>query len=158
MPLSNPYFNKLVLSTRQRYGSIMIPATNFRAHFQKYATDGHYAMALAADQNPGNPMSAYWLPFFGIMTPFVKGPEKGAKLNNTAQVFVHFYSTKRGYYHMQYEVMTTSPNYFKDGKLTALYVKTLEEKIKQNPANYLWSHKRWKYEFDAEKYGKLVVE
>jgi KDO2-lipid IV(A) lauroyltransferase len=158
MPLSNPYFNKLVLSTRQRYGSIMIPATNFRAYFQKYATDGHYAMALAADQNPGNPMSAYWLPFFGIMTPFVKGPEKGAKLNNTAQVFVHFYSTKRGYYHMQYEVMTTSPNYFKDGQLTALYVKTLEEKIKQNPANYLWSHKRWKYEFDAEKYGKLVVE
>lgn len=158
MPLSNPYFNKLVLSMRQRYGSIMVPATNFRAHFQKYATNSHYAMALAADQNPGNPVSAYWLPFFGKMTPFVKGPEKGAKLNNTAQVLVHFYPTKRGHYHMQYEVMTTSPNNFKEGQLTALYVKTLEEKIKQNPANYLWSHKRWKYEFDAEKYGKLLVE
>jgi KDO2-lipid IV(A) lauroyltransferase len=88
----------------------------------------------------------------------VKGPEKGAKLNNTAQVFVHFYSTKRGHYHSQYEVMTTVPNYFKDGQLTALFVKTLEDKIKKEPANYLWSHRRWRHPYDATTYGHLVVE
>lgn len=157
MPLSNPYFNRLILNMRERYGSIMIAATNFRSQFHKYATEGKYALALAADQNPGNPLSAYWVPFFGKLTPFVKGPEKGAKLNNTAQVFVHFYSTKRGYYHLQYEVMTTAPNYFKDGQLTMSYVKLLEEKIKLNPSNYLWSHRRWKFEFDAQVHGKLVV-
>ncbi len=158
MPLSNPNFNKLVLHMRERYGSIMIPATQFKTQFHKYATQGNYAMALAADQNPGNPRSAFWIPFFGKLTPFVKGPEKGAKLNNTAQVFAYFYSTKRGHYHLQYEVMTTAPNYFKDGQLTALYVKMLEEKVKQNPANYLWSHKRWKYDFDLQKHGNLVVD
>lgn len=157
MPLSNAYFNKLILDMRSRYGSILIPATNFKNQFHKYATDGRYALALAADQNPGNPMSAYWVSFFGQLTPFVKGPEKGAKLNNTAQVFVHFYRVKRGFYHMEYEVMTTSPNYFKDGQLTALYVKVLEEKIKKYPANYLWSHRRWRYPFDTNKYGHLVV-
>jgi KDO2-lipid IV(A) lauroyltransferase len=157
MPLSNPYINNIVLKMRERFGSIMIPATQFKTQFHKYATQGNYAMALAADQNPGNPMSAFWVNFLGRRTPFVKGPEKGAKLNNTAQVFAYFYSTKRGYYHLQYEVMTTSPNYFKDGQLTALYVKILEEKIKQNPANYLWSHKRWKYEFDSQKHANLVV-
>lgn len=46
-----------------RFGSIMIPATNFKSQFHKYATQGNYAMALAADQNPGNPLSAYWVPF-----------------------------------------------------------------------------------------------
>ena len=158
MPLSNPYINKIVLNMRERFGSIMIPATQFKTQFHKYATQGNYAMALAADQNPGNPMSAFWVNFLGRRTPFVKGPEKGAKLNNTAQVFAYFYSTKRGYYHLQYEVMTTAPNYFKDGQLTASYVKILEEKIKQNPANYLWSHKRWKYEFDPQKHGNLVVD
>jgi KDO2-lipid IV(A) lauroyltransferase len=157
MPLSNPYFNKIILKLRMRFGSIMIPATNFKTQFHKYATQGNYAMALAADQNPGNPLSAYWVPFFGRLTPFVKGPEKGALLNNTAQVFVHFYRVKRGYYHSEYEVMTTSPNYFKDGQLTALYVKILEEKIKAKPANYLWSHRRWRYEFDAKQHEKLVV-
>jgi len=158
MPLSNPYINNIVLKMRERFGSIMIPATQFKTQFHKYATQGTYAMALAADQNPGNPMSAFWVNFLGRRTPFVKGPEKGAKLNNTAQVFAYFYSTKRGYYHLQYEVMTTAPNYYKDGQLTTLYVKMLEEKIKQNPANYLWSHKRWKYEFDPQKHAYLVVE
>jgi KDO2-lipid IV(A) lauroyltransferase len=53
--------------------------------------------------------------------------------------------------------MTTSPNYFKDGQLTALFVKILEEKIKAKPANYLWSHRRWRYEYDAKLHEKLVV-
>lgn len=158
MPLSNKYFNRLVLKMRTKFGSIMIPATNFKNQFHQYAKKGKYAMALAADQNPGNPQAAYWLPFFGVLTPFVKGPEKGAKLNKTAQVFVHFYSTKRGHYHLQYELMTTEPNQYEDGALTALYVKMLEEKIKQEPSNYLWSHKRWKYKFEAEKHAKLVVK
>jgi KDO2-lipid IV(A) lauroyltransferase len=158
MPLSNKAFNKLIYDLRARYGSILIPATNFRSQFHKYANEGPYAMALAADQNPGNPLQAYWVNFFGRLTPFVKGPEKGAKLNNTAQVFVHFYRIKRGYYHSEYEVMTTSPNYFNDGQLTALYVKVLEEKIKLNPSNYLWSHRRWKYTYDASMHEQLVVK
>lgn len=158
MPLSNKAFNKIIYNLRARYGSILIPATNFRSQFHKYANEGPYAMALAADQNPGNPLQAYWVNFFGRLTPFVKGPEKGAKLNNTAQVFVHFYRTKRGYYHSEYEVMTTSPNYFNDGQLTALYVKVLEDKIKLNPSNYLWSHRRWKYTYDAAIHAQLVVK
>lgn len=157
MPLTNTYFNRLILEMRGRYGSILIPATNFKNQFHKHASSGRFALALAADQNPGNPMSAYWVSFFGQLTPFVTGPEKGAKLNNTAQVFVHFYRVKRGYYHMEYELMTSSPNYFNDGQLTALYVKVLEEKIKNHPANYLWSHRRWRYTFDPIKYGHLVV-
>jgi KDO2-lipid IV(A) lauroyltransferase len=54
--------------------------------------------------------------------------------------------------------MTTSPNYFKDGQLTALYVKVLEDKIKMNPSNYLWSHRRWKYTYDATLHENLVVK
>jgi KDO2-lipid IV(A) lauroyltransferase len=158
MPLSNKAFNKLIYDLRARYGSILIPATNFRSQFHKYANQGAYAMALAADQNPGNPLQAFWVPFFGRLTPFVKGPEKGAKLNNTAQVFVHFYRIKRGYYHSEYEVMTTTPNDFKEGELTALYVKVLEEKIKLHPSNYLWSHRRWKYNYDASIHEALVVK
>jgi KDO2-lipid IV(A) lauroyltransferase len=157
MPLSNKSFDKIIYDMRARYGSILIPATQFRTQFHKYATGGTYALALAADQNPGNPMSAYWVNFFGRLTPFVKGPEKGAKLNNTAQVFVDFHRVKRGYYHSNYEIMTTAPNYFKDGQLTAAYVKLVEEKIKQHPSNYLWSHRRWRYEFDAQKHSKLLV-
>ena len=51
MPLSNAFFDRLILNMRKRYGSIMIPATNFKNQFHKYAANGPYAMALAADQN-----------------------------------------------------------------------------------------------------------
>lgn len=158
MPLSNKAFNKLIYDLRARYGSVLIPATSFRNQFSKYVAQGQYGLALAADQNPGNPLQSYWVDFFGKPTPFVKGPEKGAKLNNTAQVFVHFYRTKRGYYHSEYEIMTTEPNQFKDGQLTLQFVKLLEEKIKLNPSNYLWSHRRWKYNYDAALHEKLYVK
>jgi hypothetical protein len=39
-----------------------------------------------------------------------------------------------------------------------LYVKVLEEKIKLNPSNYLWSHRRWKYTYDASMHEQLVVK
>ena len=158
MPLSNKAFNKLIYDLRARYGSVLIPATSFRNQFSKYVAQGQYGLALAADQNPGNPLQSYWVDFFGKPTPFVKGPEKGAKLNNTAQVFVHFHRTKRGYYHSEYEIMTTEPNQFEEGQLTLQFVKLLEEKIKLNPSNYLWSHRRWKYNYDAAVHEELYVK
>lgn len=158
MPLSNKGFNKLIYNLRARYGSILIPATNFRNQFAKYVAKGQYGLALAADQNPGDPMQAYWVNFFGRPTPFVKGPEKGAILNNTAQVFVHFYSTKRGYYHSHFEILTLNPKQYEEGQLTLEYVKLLEEKIKLNPSNYLWSHRRWKYTFDPSVHSQLLIK
>jgi KDO2-lipid IV(A) lauroyltransferase len=59
---------------------------------------------------------------------------------------------------MEYEVMTTSPNYFKDGQLTLMFAKMLEEKVKMHPANYLWSHRRWKYTYDEKIHENLVVK
>jgi KDO2-lipid IV(A) lauroyltransferase len=35
--------------------------------------------------------------------------------------------------------------------------KILEEKVKQHPSNYLWSHRRWKYTYDAALHANLVV-
>jgi KDO2-lipid IV(A) lauroyltransferase len=30
--------------------------------------------------------------------------------------------------------------------------------VRKKPANYLWSHRRWKWEFDPEKHGDLIVK
>lgn len=159
MPLGNAFFNKLIFDMRARFGSVLIPATSFRSQFHQHVSKGNsYALVLAADQNPGNPLQAYWTPFFGKLTPFVKGPEKGGKLNNTAQVFAHFYRTKRGHYKLDLELITTTPNDFKEGALTAVFVKVLEDKIRQEPVNYLWSHRRWKYNYDAALHENLLVK
>ena len=157
MPISNKAFDKIIYDLRTRYGGVLIPAMDFRTKFHQYVK-GRYSLALAADQNPGSPMAAHWIKFFGRYTPFIPGPEKGAKTNDTIVVFANFYKLKRGYYHMQYEVMTTEPRSFPTGKLTEMFAERIEKAVRERPANYLWSHRRWKYEFDPEKYGHLVVK
>ena len=42
-------------------------------------------------------------------------------------------------------------------KLDTSKQEVLEEKIKLNPSNYLWSHRRWKWTEEAEKYAHLMV-
>jgi KDO2-lipid IV(A) lauroyltransferase len=157
MPLGNKAFNKIIVDIRKRYGSILLSATEFKHKFKEMVPD-HYALGLAADQSPGSPDNAYWLPFFNKMTPFIPGPEKGAKKNNMPCIFGHFYKEKRGYFKFELEIMTMTPNEFEPGHITKLYVDHLEKAIRRKPANYLWSHRRWKREYNEEKYGHLAVK
>lgn len=157
MPLSNKTFNKLIYKLRTKFGSLLVPANEFKTNFHLYAKN-RYALALVADQNPGNPGKAYWTSFFGKPAPFARGPEKGAKMNDTAVLYAHFYKVKRGYYRLDFEMITTEPNEYADGALTKLLVKKVEESVRKIPANYLWSHRRWKWSHEYEKYKHLMVE
>jgi len=153
--VSNKAIDKLILNLRQRYHSIMLSTYDFKTTFHQLAK-GRYALGLYADQSPPNTGQAFWLPFFGKLTAFVTGPEKSARINNTAVVFVHHYKVKRGYYRADFTLVTTTPQEYGRGKLTKKYVEWLEECIRKKPFNYLWSHRRWKWEF-REEYKKLLV-
>jgi KDO2-lipid IV(A) lauroyltransferase len=157
MPVSNKVIDKIMRGIRSRYGTILVSAANFKTKFLESVPE-RYALGLAADQNPGKPESAYWVPFFNRLTPFLKGPEKGAKANNTPIIFADFHKVKRGYYELHFEVITDSPRNFEDGQLTKIFASYVEKTIRQRPANYLWSHRRWKWEFDEEKFGNFLVK
>lgn len=156
-PLSNKVMDRIMLKMRQKNGTILIPASDFKNNFHDYVED-RYAMGLAADQNPPSEFKAHWVNFFGRLTPFVVGPEKGAKEKNTAVLFGHFYKVKRGHYRVDLEVITTTPNDYAPGRLTQVFAEHVERAVRKKPANYLWSHRRWKWEFDHEKHGQLLVK
>lgn len=156
MPLTNKIMNRIFYDMRIKTGTILIPATDFKKEVSEHLKK-QYALILVGDQNPGNPAKAYWLHFFSKPAPFVKGPEKGAKLKNTGVVYIDFYKVKRGYYHFNAEFITANPNEFKEGALTKLLVKKVENSIRQRPANYLWSHRRWKHEW-KEEFKELWIE
>lgn len=149
MPISNQALNKIFYDLRKRFGTVLIPATKFKASFEALGAES-YTLALAADQNPGNLNSVYWLSFFNKPTAFVAGPEKGARLKDTAVVFVNFYKTKRGHYHFTASLATTTPNNLAEGALTQMFVRYVESCVRQNPSNYLWSHRRWKHTWKDE--------
>lgn len=140
---------------RSRFGATLIPATSFSTEILKYGRE-LTALALVADQNPGNPEQAFWTKFFGKMTPVVVGPEKGARINNAAVVMVSFNRVKRGYYKADIKLLTTEPRTLPRGEITTQLMQFVEETIREHPSNYLWSHRRWKWQFEA-KYEKRIV-
>lgn len=157
MPLTNQNFNKLIVKLRTKFKTILISVPEFRTSFHNYNKE-QYALGLVADQNPSNPIKAVWLPFFGKMAPFYNGPEKGAVRMNTAVVMMNYYKVKRGYYKIDFTLLTTTPKELPSGTITKELIEFIEARVKERPANYLWSHRRWKWEFDESKYGHLVIK
>ena len=155
--LSNKAFNKIMFDMRSKFGTTLISTTDFKSKFHQYTTEP-YLLGLAADQSTSHPLNAYWVNFFGRKTAFIKGPEKGARAMNTAVIMIYIYPVKRGYYKIESSLLTTEPNSLPQGFITKSLSKFLEEKIKEHPSNYLWSHKRWKHVYDAEKYADITID
>ncbi len=156
-PLSNKAMDRIIYNMRSKFKTILIPSYDFSTKFHHYAS-GIYSLALAADQNPRRTQDAYWVDFMGKITPFVPGPEKGARLKNTAIVFATYYRVKRGYYKSELTLYTTTPQEIPFGQITLDYKAFVEDQLHKRPANFLWSHRRFKWEYDAEKHADRLLQ
>ncbi|GAA4737969.1 lysophospholipid acyltransferase family protein [Flavisolibacter ginsenosidimutans] len=154
MPITNSIFNRLFYKMRSKTGAKLLSATNIRSEILPHR-HGKYVLALVADQNPGHPKSAYWVNFFERPTPFVKAPESGARRGNIPVVFCYFRKEKRGYYRIHFQLAEEHPSTTEVGELTKKYAAFLQDAIKQQPDNWLWSHRRWKWDW-KEEYGKII--
>jgi len=152
-PISSKIIDRIFYKVRTRFESHLISAYQFRQQFANYAK-GRFALVLVADQKEF-PEKAYWTPFFGQMATFVKGPERTAKMNNAAVALGLIKRVKRGYYASEAVLLTTEPRSLPEGELTKRMIHFIEDTIREQPANYLWSHKRWKYHFDPQQHTAL---
>jgi KDO2-lipid IV(A) lauroyltransferase len=155
-PISNKIFDRLFLTLRGRFGTVLLPYNNMRRGMLPYRHQ-QYALALMADQSPSNPAKSYWVNFFNTRTAFLQGPEKGARLGGMPVIFVALRKPRRGHYHLEASLLTENAGQLAEGELTRKYVQVLEENIHRNPALYLWSHNRWKHAW-KEAYTKKKIE
>ena len=146
IPIKNKSMEKIFLKIRQRYGARFINATVFKVKKDELFSE-KYALALAADQNPGNPSTAYWQHYFDRPAPFITGPEKGAIKNDTAVVFLRSRITRRGHYECVCTLFTEHAASTSPGEITRSFRDFLEEVIREEPDNYLWTHRRWKWDY-----------
>lgn len=154
MPVANKVIDKLFYTLRTRSGCVFLPATKMKDSFVPYRNT-QYLMGLVADQNPGDPSGAWWFEFFGRPTPFVKGPARAALLNKTEVVFAFIHKPRRG----KYEAVVSDPKFdmatITEQELTRAFVHYLEGVVRQYPEMWLWSHRRWKWEW-KEEYGPVL--
>jgi len=154
LPIKNKVVDRLFRYIRGKNGNHLIASTNFKNDFEPYRNT-QYLIALIADQNPAHPDNAYWITFFGRPTPFLRGPEKAARRNNLPVVFCHFTKKKRGYYEGHAELAALHTRDLPPGELTKRYAAYLERVMTAHPEMWLWSHRRWKFQWKPE-YGDVL--
>lgn len=145
MPLSSQFWHKKVTSRRERFGMKVVHAKNYREKFSENPDDLKAVLVLS-DQSPGNSLKSYWMDFLNQETAVLFGAEMMANELDYAVVFFATRKVKRGHYEMELKIIAEQPRNTQWGEITEAHTKSLEKEIKNNPSQWLWSHRRWKRE------------
>ena len=97
------------------------------------------------DQSPHVRQNTYWKKFMGIKVPVFKGAEIVAKEYDYPVVYAKISRTKRGFYESEISLVSDNPRTTKVNFITDSFFKNLENQIKNDPTQYLWTHNRFKY-------------
>ena len=145
-PIKNPYFDRLIKSIRSRHDAFMIPqktAAEVIRLREKKNQRGVYG--FASDQSPRPSAKSYWRTFMGVEVPVFTGAERLAIELNIPIVFGNINRVKRGYYELEFKLLSDQPKKTKENEITDIYTNWLEEQIKKDPTQYFWTHKRFKH-------------
>ncbi len=135
-PLVDRWAEREMLTLRTRFGSRLVPAQELLADIIKRGRTPR-AVAMVADQEPRTSEHKHWTRFLNRDTAFYVGAEEIARVTRFPVFFVAMRRIRRGYY--QIEVEPLAP-----GELTERYARRVEAQIHAQPADWPWSHKRWK--------------
>lgn len=148
-PLRNKSFNSFMFKIRSRFGSKMVSSKNMKHEMEPYAKQQH-VLILVADQNPNKPIRSFWTSFLSQPTAFISGSELYTASHKTPTLFAKIIRERRGHYKFVLTPIFDFSEEYNIGRITNIFTKKLENAIKANPENYLWSHKRWKHKYKNE--------
>ncbi len=154
-PMRDAWADRLLLSMRSRFGATMIAARHLPIHVMRRRKEP-MAIAVAADQDPGTAGARQFATFFGQETAFYQGPEAIARSVGAPMFFMVQRRTARGCYEVVLEPLVGHDEQLADGAWTERYVRRVEQQIRANPPDWLWSYRRWKLRRDAD--GHVSVQ
>jgi len=144
--LDNPYFDKLVRKIRGKFGPIIVSNKRIAKTLYKYFKQGKPSITLiVSDQTPKLGAFKFRDTFMGINVPIFTGTEELAKMLDFTCLYLQVKKVKRGFYEATFVPIADHPKEFSDFEITRKFLDELEKQIHQEPAYYLWSHKRWKH-------------
>jgi Kdo2-lipid IVA lauroyltransferase/acyltransferase len=146
MKLKSSYFNDLMKRIRTRFGNSVV---NMEYAFKQILLRKKEGIVTGfmADQTPQRHQAGLWTMFFNQMTPFFTGPEKIATRLNLNVYFAAIYKEKRGFYRIEFTLITDKASSEPENYITEEYARLLEKSIIKQPSTWLWSHRRWKHKY-----------
>jgi len=142
-PLVDKWAEREMKIVRTRFGSRLIPAKELLPDMlQRRAITR--AVAMVADQEPTTSEHKHWTRFLNRDTAFYMGPEQISRATRLPVFFIMMRRVSRGFYEMGFEPLAAAREKLQPGELTERYARKVEQQIREGPADWPWSHKRWK--------------
>lgn len=142
--LSSKFFDERLRVTRARFGMKLMStkevATFFQDHQNELCTYG-----FINDQSPSDPQKGHWIKFLNQDTCIFLGVEKYAIQYNYPVVYGVITKEKRGFYNVEYKLISENPSSEKPFEITEACSRINEQLIIARPEYWLWTHKRWKH-------------
>ncbi len=147
-PLKNKYFDKLIRENRERFKLVTVPMDQIARRMIRYHRDKEPALTIfLSDQRPMMHNIQYWTRFLGQDTPLFLGAEKLARKLEAAVIFLKIRKLARGSYEAEIVPVCDDPAAEEPYQITETHVRILEDLIREEPAYWLWSHRRWKHSY-----------
>jgi Kdo2-lipid IVA lauroyltransferase/acyltransferase len=144
LKLNNPFFDRLMLTIRTKFGGKLTEKKDFRKSMITMRSQPRIVQ-LAADQRPPGSEKRYLREFLNRPAYFFEGAEYLAKKMELPVFFAHVIKVNRGKYRLEFEKIAEPPyDTHPANSITDEFCRRLEKNIKAQPDLYLWSHKRWK--------------
>jgi KDO2-lipid IV(A) lauroyltransferase len=143
-PVSNEVFGQWFTDIRSRFGNHLIPMRQTLRLITE-TKDRPTLFLFGNDQTPLKSESTFWLDFLHQPTAILPGLEKLALRTNRPVFYLKTTVIKRGYYEVECIPLCMEPALTAPNEITIAHVRMLESIIKEEPAYWLWSHRRWKH-------------
>ncbi|MCF8246915.1 MAG: lysophospholipid acyltransferase family protein [Saprospiraceae bacterium] len=142
-PLKNKALEEYLNSLRKQWGLHLADMAHTGRAIVSYKNQPSI-FVLIADQTPSDMRNAHWTDFLHQDTPFLHGMDKLARKTGYPVFYFEIERVKRGFYEVTFSLLCEAPKNLPEGEITRLYANHLVATIRKSPANWLWSHRRWK--------------
>ncbi|MPS64650.1 MAG: lipid A biosynthesis acyltransferase [Chryseobacterium sp.] len=154
--VNSNFWEDQMKKVRNKFGNEALEANEVIMNIFRNKNDGDSAYMFVADQTPHVAHVNYGLEFLNQRTPAFIGYDKLATRMDLVFIYCEMKKVKRGFYQVNYHRIYPDGEKFVNNEVVKKFHKLLENTIHKHPDNYLWSHRKWKYQdsiktFDAEK-------
>ena len=149
-PAHSSTVDRFVFAARSRYSATPIPYKKLAKDIVRRA-NVRRGVAILADLAPRRREQSITLKFLNQPTRFFLSLERIARLANTPVFFIGIKRISKGRYEATAHKLCDQPSHLQDDELIKQYAQHVENMIKQNPADWLWTHRRWKHSVGLNK-------
>jgi len=144
-PIKNKKINEFIRNLSAKSKTLLAPISETKQSFESQM-EQNSLFIMVADQSPSNLKEAIEIDFFQKKTKALHGPAKYAHQYFDQVFYFKTIKVKRGFYQVSAHLLSDQIQVESQQNLTQKYFTEIEKMIQEQPANWLWSHKRWKNE------------